>query len=98
VNIIKHSGNEQVELIVYNSAYREDYLVLKQIIDKANDAVDTLEYYVNEMKESYARQDGKARLGIPRIRHESGVRLELSFEENKGSNGILLVKTKFNVA
>ncbi len=98
VNIIKHSENDQVELIVYNFANKKDYVVLKNIIDKANEATDTLQYYANEMKESYARHDGKARLGIPRIRHESGVRFELSFEEGKELNGIMLIKTKFDVA
>ncbi len=98
VKIKKHPNNQLIDLVVYNLSSCEDYEILKEIIEKANLATNTLEYYVNEMRESYERNDGKARLGIPRIRHESGVLLSLSFTEVKDDNGILSVSTEFKIA
>jgi len=96
VKIRKHIDKDVVDLIVLNAIKKDDYERLSKKIEEANNADNTLEYYVKKMKESYERNDGKAGLGIPRIRHEAGVKLELTYHQEDDNKGIIEVKASFN--
>ncbi len=95
VKIRKHLDKDLVHLVVLNSLTRNDYEKIEKKIEEANNAEDTLEYYVQKMKESYERNDGKAGLGIPRIRHESGVQFSISYIPVDEKTGIIEVKATF---
>lgn len=96
VKITKHIDKDMVDLVVLNALIKTDYEKLKVKVEEANNAENTLEYYVNKMKESYARNDGKAGLGIPRIRHEAEAKLNLTYFPKNDASGILEVKVSFN--
>ncbi|HBD92674.1 MAG: hypothetical protein A2015_14740 [Spirochaetes bacterium GWF1_31_7] len=109
-NAVKHANNDGirikitkiinsncVELIVFNSTTKNDFLQLEKVIYEANNVDNTLEYYVNKIRKSCNRADGSAGLGIPRIRHESGIKLNISFFEGNDNGGIVEIRGVFNI-
>ncbi len=84
MTIKKNVIESKVELRVFNYSDKTKALALKEYIEKTNAIEDKLHFYIDKMKESVTRNDGKACLGIPRICYEAQAEMHCEYNENEG--------------
>ncbi len=84
MTIKKFVPEAKVELKVFNYSDRTKALALKDYIEKTNSITDKLQFYIEKMKESVTRVDGKACLGIPRICYEAQAEMHCVYHEDEG--------------
>ena len=91
--INKEDERKEIELFVLN--YADKTLALEHIkrIETMN-AAEPLQYYIEKMKESVIRKDGKAGLGLARINHEANAKISGKYHD---STGTLEVKAVFSL-
>ncbi|OHD05402.1 MAG: hypothetical protein A2086_13660 [Spirochaetes bacterium GWD1_27_9] len=94
--IRKFEGSHQIELVVFNSLKKEDATKVLAYIEEINNAPDPFLFYVTKMKESVKRNDGKAGLGLARIKHEGNADVSAKYFPDTEITGILEVKAIFN--
>lgn len=95
-NAIRYSSKEGIEIrlildksidsyiiYIYNFIEPDEVEPLVNYIDEVNNTPDKFLFYVNKMKESRKRTDGKAGLGLARIAYEAKAKLETLYEENE---------------
>lgn len=73
---VKPDGSH-IALHVENSAAPENISVLKEVFDQVTNG-DPFQIYIEAMKKAATRTDGKSRLGLVRIRYETGGKLKFS--------------------
>lgn len=95
--IKKNRKNQKMELAVRNSVRKEDANNLINYIEEINIAPDPLKYYIDKMRESVKRNDGRTGLGLSRIKYEGEAFLSAKFFDREDGTGIIEVKAVFDI-
>jgi len=91
--IKKMDKEEQLILVVFNYTTQKEAQHLMDRIADMN-SQDPLQYYIERMKTSAARNDGKSGLGLARINYEGEARIDVNYFENEG---IVQVRAIFKI-
>ncbi|MEQ9364681.1 MAG: hypothetical protein RIF32_10575, partial [Leptospirales bacterium] len=104
-NAVKYSNQEDtflrleeppdtntIEVVVSNNAAEEQAQQLLGFVTEM-DKLPPLEAYMQMMRLSAERQDGKSQLGLARIRYEANATLNVTYE-----NGLVTVRANFKLA
>lgn len=84
---------QQVELVVFNHITKAESKVVEDIVGQMN-GQEPLQYYIKKMKESVARKDGKAGLGLARINYEGEAKINAKYYDDRE---IIQVKATFQL-
>ena len=93
VIIDKLGEKNQIQLQVFNFLKKDEADRLFAMIDKMN-SEDPLKYYIKKMKETVARHDDKAELGLARINYEGGAKISANYLED---DNIVELRAIFNL-
>ena len=91
--IKKLDKEEQLILVVFNYTDKKAADHLIERVAEMN-SHDPLQYYIEKMKESAVRNDGKSGLGLARINYEGEADLDINYFEN---DGIVQVRAVFKI-
>ena len=79
----KLNKQNQVILVVYNYTTKKEADDLIERVKDMNNQ-DPLQYYIEKMKESAVRNDGKSGLGLSRINYEGEAKLDIVYFDEEG--------------
>jgi len=82
LKLTKREETNEVTVDVYNYAGKEETDKLLTLIDEMK-KVDSLQFYLGQMKRSVTRTDGRSCLGIARINHEAKAEIIVNYLEDK---------------
>lgn len=94
-HIRKNKKNRKVELKVSNSTKKIDAERLINYINEINRYPDPFKFYLDRMKQSIIRNDGKTGLGLSRIKYEGNAMLSAKFFDREDGTGIVEIKAVF---
>jgi hypothetical protein len=91
--IKKLDKEKKITLVVFNYTNKKEALGLLKRVNEMNEQ-DPLQYYIEQMKASAIRNDGKSGLGLARINYEGEAKLDVNyFKDDK----IIQVRAVFNM-
>jgi hypothetical protein len=91
--IKKLNKQNEIVLVVFNYASKKEAELLIERINLMNKE-DPLKYYINKMKESAVRDDGKSCLGLARINYEGEAKIDVKYFEK---DEVIQIKTVFKI-
>jgi hypothetical protein len=95
--IKKLKNNRKVELRVRNTIMKSEADQLINYIDEVNSDPDPFKFYIEKLKSSITRNDGKIGLGLSRIKYEGEANLSARFFDREDGTGIIEIKAIFNL-
>jgi hypothetical protein len=94
---IKKNKERKIELRVRNTIEKIHAGELIEYIEELNESSDPFKFYIEKMKQSISRNDGKTGLGLSRIKYEGEANLTAKFFDREDGTGIIEIKAVFDL-